>query len=318
MIIKHIAVGRFTSQELDSDDIPIDRMKIKLKGPSVIAVDPSTSSSGIIFASLELRKPVHMLAVVRNKKKQEDYVNYNTLLYALLDMWFTENPGKVRDMKLEQPVKTPYQKQENYAKQMAVFHIFKGLAKKHSINCIVVSPAKWRSLFLQDYKESMHLKLSAANKKEVHMIAASMQEELTFMPDDTTDAYGILQHYFAVDYREDGRLLATGDNQRERTHRLIYAATNQSNLAGYLTSYLEQAQYNYKGAELKQFEYNPKLSLEDNFRCFTSSQTNSRYHVYFAEIYPSLSIFSELVPFREYVGKISDVTPLYVVGYRVN
>ena len=300
-------------------DMDISQVQLTLAGNKyAIAVDPSTSSSGIIVGNVETKMPEYMIAFQRDRKsgKENDHTVYNTICYNLFNQWVEVNKDKIVAIKVEQPYKDPKQTYEDYAKQMASFHTYTSIAKRHGINCIVVTAPKWRSHFLADYKAQLGLDLRKKNKKEVHMIASSMQIELQLMPEDATDAYGIWSHYLAVDYSDSGIIMAPGDNYRENTHHIFWVISSQENVVGYIDSYMNQIQWKTPTAIRQEFIYNPKLSLENNIRAFTSSTTEQKYNLYYARIYPTIGIIRELMKFKEYIGRIHTNTPLYIIGYR--
>lgn len=302
-----------------TQDMDISGLNLTLNGNKyAIAVDPSTSSSGIIVGNVETKYPEYMIALKRDRKsgKENDHTVYNQLTYNVFDKWVNDNKNKIIAIKIEQPYKDPKQTYENYAKQMASFHVYTSIAKKHGINCITVTAPKWRSYFLADYKTQLGLDLRKSNKKEVHMVASSMQIELQLLPDDCTDAYGIWKHYLAVDYNDSGILMAPGDNYRENTHKVFWVVSSQENVIGYLETYLKSIQKYTPTAIRQEFIYNPKLSLENNIRAFTSSTTDQKYNLYYCQIYPTIGIIREITKFRPYIGRIHANTPLYVIGYR--
>lgn len=308
-------------KETIEEDTDISVLSLSLAGDKyAIAVDPSTSSSGIIIGNVETKDAEYLIALERDRKsgKEDDHTVYNRTCYNLFNKWVEENKEKLLAIKVEQPFKDKKQTQENYAKQMASFNVFTSIARRHGINCIVTTATKWRSLFLADYKVKLGLDLRKANKDVVHAIATGMQIEMTSLPNDVSDAYGLWCHYLATDYSDGRVIMAPGDNHREKNHQIRCIVSSQENVAGYITSYMEEIHKYHPTAKKVEFEFNPKLSAEENIRCFTSATSDQKYNLYYCALYPSINIIREVVKFKKYIGRIHKNTPLYVVGYRIN
>lgn len=322
MQIIHIALGSLSTSPriYSSESFPLEKFGIYLKGERyAMAVDPSSSSTGIVIGNVETRKPAHIIAFKRDKDRAESHQDFIQKMYKLVDMWLTVNAGKIIAIKVEQPIKHPQQTPQSYATQKETFNVYVNLANRHQIDKYITAYKSWAAAFLKPYKEKLGLNLNAKNKRATHMVAQTDFREFTLVPDDCTDAYGLWWHYLHVDFRENGQLLRMNDNPREYNHKVFITIVKVQDVKAYLKSYVDGKKYLGKQtAKACEFIYNPKHSIEDNIRSFTSDTTAKRDNVYYTRIFPSVATMRYIIPYRDRIGEIGRNTPLYFIGYREN